>query len=254
MARGKRHRSIENDNEDAGIDDNNNGATLNGQCKDTNEESLVDHAAEPPHYDTICMFTVDQYRQDDPDQAPDNENASQINVFTVRPQEIWKTFPRYHRIICIPPHLVPRHCFLYPLVSSSSPLGANEEYALQDSIIIHDPTFAPTYERVALIVELRCFNDDHAVLRIFKYDFMSEQDPKLASILRKQKQNLGLGQLSSNELERELIATNAMAVINISLVKRRVEVVHVRPEEGNTVPDRGYWWTHTFDSVTNDFN
>lgn len=143
---------------------------------------------------------------------------------------------------------------MYPKVSSSSPLGPNEEYALQDNIIIHDPTVAPNYERVALIVELRCFNDDHAVLRIFKYDFMSEQDPKLASILRKQKQNLGLGPLSRDELERELIATNAMAVINVSLVKRRVEVVHVRPEEGNTVPERGYWWTHTFDAVTNDFN
>ena len=133
-------------------------------------------------------------------------------------------------------------------------LGPDEEYALQDNIIIHDPTFAPTYERVALIVELRCFNDDHAVLRIFKYDFMSEQDPKLASILRKQKQNLGLGPLSADDLGRELIATNTMAVINVSLVKRRVEVAHVRPEEGNTVPERGYWWTHTFDSVTNDFN
>lgn len=83
---------------------------------------------------------------------------------------------------------------------------------------------------------------------------MSEQGPKLASILRKQKQKLGLGQLNPNELERELIATNAMAVINVSLVKRRVEVAHVRPEDGQTIPERGYWWTHTFDSVTNDFN
>ena len=105
---------------------------------------------------------------------------------------------------------------------------------------------------MARILELRCFGSEHAWLRVFKMHFISEQDPKVASLLRKQPPSLG--ELSKDQLDRELIATNEMAVINVSLIKGRASVTHVRPEKGVDVPETGYWWTHSFDVGTNDFN
>lgn len=102
MARGKRLRSIGNEDDHANVDDNNNGTASNGKSKDTGGPGLVDDTSEPHHYDTICMFTVDLYRQEDPDQAPGNADNSQINVFTIQPYEIWRTFQRYYRMICTP--------------------------------------------------------------------------------------------------------------------------------------------------------
>ena len=53
--------------------------------------------------------------------------------------------------------------------------------------------------------------------------------------------------VTEEEAGRELVATNKMTVINASAVRGRASVKQVKLEEGERVPESGYWWRWRFD-------
>ena len=57
----------------------------------------------------------------------------------------------------------------------------------------------------------------------------------------------GRKEVNEEELQREIVATNEMDIIKASALSGKLDVKHVRWNEGEEVPQAGYWWRWRWD-------
>ena len=53
--------------------------------------------------------------------------------------------------------------------------------------------------------------------------------------------------MTVEQADRELVATNRMAIVNAACIQGKATIQHVDLAEGDEIPDSGLWWRTRFD-------
>ncbi|KAF6240167.1 hypothetical protein HO173_001777 [Letharia columbiana] len=165
-----------------------------------------DPSTPPKSNNPPCMFTVEQFQLAASSQETDSEPS---DVYIVRPTAIWDSLQRFKEVII-----------------------DDERYRMHDVVAAarHDLPNSPLW--TAHVLEIRGHTPSGQVsIRVFWFHRPAQLPPSLRH---------------PYQGRHELLASNAMAVIDATAVAGRTAVSHWR-EADEAVPAAGLFWRQTYD-------